>query len=205
MRKILIFSIILSIVLFSVQASETETETKKANVASSSLNLVMPDDTLSFGFSDSDTGIVVSETPVFYLWKYDILTGVTTTSHATEGYSPYVLAKAEFYVWYDAFVGSKVKLVLTVPQTFTASDNSSSIDVATYDTPGVNENPTETPTTITVDGFRLLEGGEEVCVVELDGNCIYKGREKYCVALDISDAKKGVIYTGEIKLEVKAR
>lgn len=205
MRKIFVLFIVLLTVLSAFCGNNTP---KTTDVSTTSLNLVMPDDTLSFGFSDSDTGTALSNVPVFYLWKYDVLTGVSTQSHATEGYSPYVLAKTEFYVWYDAFVGDEVSLVLNTPKTFEGNDKSSSIPVATNKTTGISSYITkigDTETYTVGDDIILLEGGNEVVVANLDGNRIYKGREKYCVVLDISDAKNGVTYTGAVKLEVKAR
>ena len=209
MRKILFLFLIFIIIPISLSAASEEntTENTAGNTSdtkkpTATLNLIMPDDTLNFGFSDTSTGTTFPSTettvsyPKFYLWKYDILTDVSTKSHATT--NPYVLAKTEFYVWYDAFVGDTVELVIVTPSTFAGSDKISSIPVATKSTAGVSD------ATVKVEGATLLEGGSTVKVVALDGNRIYKGSEKYCVVLDIKDAREGVTYTGEIKLKVEA-
>ena len=156
----------------------------------STLNLLLPDDTLNFRFASDADGTVLTDTPKFYL--------LTASVKDTQ----YAVAYTSFYVWYDVFMYDSVKLTLT---TSTESSSTSSvaekITLATTSNAGVQAAISD-KTLVIGDNEALIESGTTT-VCEFTDQLVHQGYKKYYLALDITDAKKGSTYKGNVSLKVE--
>ena len=156
----------------------------------STLNLLLPDDTLNFCFASDKNGTVLTSVPKFYL--------LTASVKNTQ----YAVAYTSFYVWYDVFMFDKVKLTLTTSTESTSSSSvAEKITLATKDNAGIQAAIAD-GTLVIGDNEALIESGTTT-VGEFTDRLVHQGYVKYYLALDITDAKKGSTYKGNVSLKVE--
>ena len=160
----------------------------------STLNLLLPDDTLNFRFASDKNGTVLTSVPKFYL--------LTASVKDTQKDTQYAVAYTSFYVWYDVFMFDKVKLTLTTSTESTSESSvAEKITLATKDNAGIQAAIAD-GTLVIGDNEALIESGTTT-VGEFTDRLVHQGYVKYYLALDITDAKKGSTYKGNVSLKVE--
>ena len=182
-----------------------------ADTGTSVLSLLIPGDTLTLKLVSSCTVTTTSTTTstntstttisdikelsgdykLFTLNKYSQFNASQFNKSSTTKDAVYATSAVTFYVIYHALVSKTSKIVITVPEKFYSTDGSDSLPVQS-------------------DTDKIEAGGATVLVpkdntiVTLNSTQVYNGAVKCILALDITNAKKGVTYSGTITMKVDA-
>ncbi len=156
----------------------------------STLNLLLPDDTLNFRFASDKNGTVLTEAPKFYL--------LTASVKGNQ----YAVAYTSFYVWYDVFMYDSVKLTLEASTESTSESSvAEKVELATKKNAGIIA-ALDAKTLVIGENEELIESGSTTVCTFTD-RLVYQGSKKYYLAFDITDAKKGSTYKGKVSLKVE--
>lgn len=190
MKKVIIILVILVSLSSALMAADTAT-----------LSLLLPGDTLTLKFASTCT---VGENSIsnitglsgnaklFTLNKYSSFDESQFDASTTTKDEVYATSAVTFYVIYHALVSKASKIVITAPAKFYSTDGSESLSVQ------IDGNK------IKADGAVILQPGSDNIIVELNSDKVYNGAVKCILALDITNAKKDVKYSGTITMKVVA-
>ena len=178
-----------------------------ADTGTSVLSLLIPGDTLTLKLVSSCTVTTTSTTTstttisdikelsgdnkLFTLNKYSQFNASQFDTRNTTKDAVYATSTVTFYVIYHALVSKASKIVITVPEKFYSTDGSDSLPVQS-DTDKIDA------------GEATVLVPKDNTIVTLDSTQVYNGAVKCILALDITNAKKGVTYSGTITMKVDA-
>lgn len=184
MKKLCIVLISFVLVASSLFATATDT-----------LSLLIPGDTLTVKFASDSNGTLLSGTEkLFTLNKYsEFSTGFSTVKGNKT--TAYVTSAVTFYVVYQAMVSKNAKIVITVPATFKSSTTTDSVPV--------QADASRIDAGSGTDAATILKSGDND-VVTIGNDKVYKGYLKCILALDMTNAKNGLTYTGNVTMKVVA-
>ncbi len=206
MRKIAIYLILLLLLPACIYS------TVQTVGNSSTLTLVMPEDTLSFGFASDENGTALTdEDKKFYLWAYsrsfaeggdsELKTSGNPNDSETENVNAvYALSAVTFYVYWNALINGNATLYLEVPQYFEGSNSGKLYVVGDASEKIVDKISGSTVvSTEFADAKYVVSGDNKVADLS---RTVSSGATKYALALNVKDAKKGETYTGTVTLKV---
>ena len=178
-----------------------------ADTGTSVLSLLIPGDTLTLKLVSSCTVTTTSTTTstttisdikklsgdnkLFILNKYSQFNASQFDTRNTTKDAVYATSAVTFYVIYHALVSKASKIVITVPEKFYSTDGSDSL-------------PVQSDTDKIEAGEAKVLVPKDNTIVTLDSKQVYNGAVKCILALDITNAKKGVTYSGTITMKVDA-
>ncbi len=167
----------------------------QSSVNTSVLSLLIPDDTLTVKFASDSSGTEISGTKkLFTLNKHsEFSAGFETVAGNTT--APYVTSAVTFYVVYQAMVTKDANIVITVPPTFKSSTTTDSVPV--------QKDESKIDAGSGTDAAKILVSGDNA-VVTIKNDKVYNGSLKCILALDMTNAKKGLTYTGNVTMKVVA-
>ena len=195
MKKLGIFLISLVFMALSLFAADGNSSSASAGVNKSVLSLIIPSDTLTLKFASDSSGTEISGTKkLFTLNKHsEFSTGFDTAAGNTT--AAYVTSAVEFYVVYQAMVTKDANIVITVPTSFKSSTTTDSVPVQV--------DKTRIDAGSGTDAATILTSGDNA-VVTIKNDKVYNGYLKCILALDMTNAKKGLTYTGNVTMKVVA-
>lgn len=200
MKKTIITILILALTFSALFADSTDSSgtTITSTNSAATLSLLIPGDTLTLKFARDASGNDMNDSSkLFTLNKYEPFTGATDITSSDKAPAGYATSAVTFYVYYQALVSKKAKIVIKVPTVFRSTTTEDTIPVQS-DSGKINAGSGSDAATI------LKVKAEENKIVDLDATQIYNGYKKCILALDVTGAKSGITYTGTITMNVVA-